>query len=127
MLCIRTKVQPSEVSGLGLFADENITKGTVIWKFEPRLDLLISKEDIEVMSKPAKEQIYNYAYLDRKYNKFLLCGDDARFFNHSIDCNCDDSNEDITIASRDIKKGEELTVNYSTFYGDSDLLSFIKN
>lgn len=124
MLYVKTKVKPSVISGMGLFTEEDISNGTLVWKFEPNLDVLISKEDIENMSVPAKEQVYNYAYLDKKYNKFLLCGDDARFFNHSMECNCDDSNDDITIANRDIKKGEELTVNYFSFYGEVGSLDF---
>ena len=50
----------------------------------------------------------------------MLCGDDARFFNHSDDCNCDDRLPDITIALRNISIGEELTVNYKVFYGDME-------
>ena len=118
MLCVKTKLKPSDISGIGLFADEPIAKGTAVWKFNPLLDTLFSKEDIETLSEPVKKQFYNYAFLDKFHHKYMLCGDDARFFNHSDSPNCNDEDADITIAVRDIPQGEELTVNYKKFYDD---------
>ena len=118
MICVRTKLRQSKISGIGLFADQQILKGTVVWRFEPSLDILLSKEEVTKLSEPAQKQFYNYAFLDKTYKKYLLCGDDGRFFNHSEYPNCDDSLQDKTIALKDIDKGEELTVNYRTFYDD---------
>ena len=120
MLCIKTKLKVSKISGLGLFADELVKKNTIIWRFEPSIDLLFSIENIEKLSSHAQKQFYNYAFLDKTHCKYMLCGDDARFFNHSNNPNCDDSLPDKTIALRDIIPGEELTVNYKTFYEDID-------
>ena len=118
MLCIKTKLKISKISGLGLFADQFIKKNTIVWRFDPSIDLLFSIENIEKLSLHSKKQMYNYAFLDKTHRKYMLCGDDARFFNHSDNPNCDDSLPDITIALRNIKVGEELTVNYNTFYED---------
>lgn len=55
---------------------------------------------------------------------YVLCGDDARFFNHSEDPNCfdfySDEEQDLTAARRDIRTGEELTCDYALF--DLDLI-----
>lgn len=118
MLCINTRLKKSKISGIGLFAGEKIKKGTVVWKFNPKIDILLSKKEILTLSNPSKKQFYNYAFLDNYYKKFMLCGDDARFFNHSDKPNCNDKLKDITIAIRDIDKDEELTVDYRTFYGE---------
>ena len=118
MLCIKSKIANSNISGIGLFADENIKKGTVVWKFEPSLDLLYTKKEVFNFTPEARKQFFNYAFLDTFHNKYMLCGDDARFFNHSDEPNCNDSMRDITITNRDIKRGEELTVDYKSFYGD---------
>lgn len=118
MLLIKTKLAPSSIAGIGLFANEPIAKGTVVWKFEPKLDLLLTKKEADSLTASAREQFYNYAYLDKKYNKYMLCGDDGRFFNHSLNPNCDERRADMTTALRDIAVGEELTVNYGDFYGD---------
>jgi hypothetical protein len=115
---VKTKIEPSKISGTGLFADQFIPKGAIVWKFNKDFDLLLSRDETKTLSKPAKEQFYNYAYFDKKYHKYLLCFDDARFFNHSENFNCDESASDITTALRDINVGEEMTVNYRDFYGD---------
>lgn len=118
MLTVKAKIGSSKIAGIGLFADQFISKGTVVWKFMPGFDLLLSKEGIGRLSEPARKQFYNYAYSDDNYGKWCLNSDDARFFNHSDDPNCDEHVKDLTIALRDIQPGEELTVNYKTFYGD---------
>lgn len=125
MLCIDTIVKKSNISGLGLFANVDIPQGTVIWKFEPKLDTLLKIEDIQNLSEEAIQQFLNYAFFDKSREKFMLCGDDARFFNHSEAPNCDDINTDITVAVRNIQKGEELTVDYKTFDGDITRHTFI--
>ena len=120
MLLVKTKLGNSKIAGIGLFADEFIKEGTVVWEYNPKFDLLYSKEEIEQLPIAFQEQLHRYSYLDKNYGKYLLCGDDARFFNHSDNPNCKDSTEgpDVTVASRDIKKGEELTCNYKVFYQD---------
>ena len=121
MLTIKTKINISTIEGIGLFADQYIPKGTVVWKFDPSIDLVLSKEEIDRLSKPSQEQFYKYAYLDKERGKYLLCGDDARFFNHSPKPNCDETiDNDLTIAMHNIEAGEELTINYKEFYGNMD-------
>ncbi len=123
MILVRTKLDKSSIAGIGLFADEAIKAGTVVWKFQPKLDLLLAKDEVDELSDAAKEQFLNYAYFDESYGKYVLCGDDSRFFNHSDDPNCanGDGSEDTTVAVRYIEKGEELTCNYKTFYRDFHL------
>lgn len=123
MLLVKTKIGLSNIAGIGLFAAQFIPKGTIVWRFNEKLDSMWSKEDIDTLSDESKKQFHNYAYLDIKHNKYLLCGDDARFFNHSDNANCTDSydtNFDETIANKDIEEGEEITCNYKSFYGNMD-------
>src|SRR5215213_8734064 len=124
MLLIKTKLDISPIHGIGLFADEFIAKGTVIWKFSHVIDLILKKEQIEELAETAREQIQKYSYRDIHSGLYILCGDDARFFNHSENPNCLDTcragKEDITLARRDIPAGEELTCNYALF--DLDLI-----
>ncbi len=121
MLLVKTRIGPSKIEGIGLFAAEPIKAGTKVWGYEPNLDLLLSRQQADNLSPSAKEQFYKYAYLDRVRNKYLLCGDDARFFNHSDTPNCDEAaDNDSTFALRDIEVGEELTINYGEFYGNME-------
>lgn len=118
MLCVKTKLAVSNISGIGLFANQFISNGAIVWRYEPSLDILFKKDEVLKFSKASQQQFFNYSFFDRFHNKYMLCGDDGRFFNHSNDNNCDDSKCDVTFAIKDILPGEELTVNYKQFYGD---------
>ena len=129
MLLVRTRLDRSEIDGIGLFAEEDIQRGTVIWRFDPSIDQRFSEDTLSKLSLGAREQIEKYSYREKHSGLYVLCGDDARFFNHSTDPNCIDIYEDaldpndahdVTLALRDIRRGEELTCDYSLF--DQDLL-----
>ena len=119
MLLVKTKLDVSPIHGIGLFADEFIAEGTIIWKFNDLIDLRFAEDRIEQLAESAREQIKKYSYREKHSGLYVLCGDDARFFNHSEDPNCLDiysgEEQDLTVARRDIKAGEELTCNYALF------------
>lgn len=120
MLLVKTTIGPSAIHGLGIFADQFIPKGTIIWKFQSDFDQSIDPKKVELLSEPSKKQFLTYAYLNIKTQRYTLCFDDARFFNHSEQPNTlDDAltsdKEGQTIASKDIHKGEEITCNYKDF------------
>ena len=123
MLLVKTKLDKSPVHGIGLFAAEFIPEGTVIWEFNPAVDTKLTCEQIAQLSPPCQEQIERYTYREKFTGMYVLCGDDARFFNHSADPNCvdiDNAAEGLTVARRNIYPGEELTCDYALF--DLDLL-----
>lgn len=115
MLRVKTRLAPSKVHGIGLFAAEFIPKGSVTWEYAPRLDKTYTERDIERMSAVSKEQFLKYAYHDKKLRKFVLCLDDQRFINHnSVDPNILSTPRQ-DVAARDIHEGEELTCNYNHY------------
>ncbi len=125
MLLVKTKIGQSKINGIGLFADQFIKKGTIIWKFQPGFDLRIDKDELGKLSESAKGQFLKYAYFNPSSRKYILCFDDARFLNHSDKPNCIDvtsldDEETLDVAGRDIEKGEELTCNYKDFDADFD-------
>lgn len=118
MLLVKTYLDRSAIHGIGLFAGERIAKGTVVWRRAPEIDLLLDPADLERLHPTSREQIEKYTYLDQRLRKLVLCGDDARFFNHSDAPNCHDfpdADGGTTVAARDIERGEELTSDYSSF------------
>jgi SET domain-containing protein len=119
MLLVKTKLDRSLIEGIGLFADEFIPKGTTVWRRDAVIDIRFSEEDIANLSETAFQQITKYSYRDKESGLYVLCGDDARFFNHSEDPNCLDFG-DYTFAHRDIEMGEELTCDYMLF--DLDMI-----
>lgn len=115
MLLVRTHLDRSEIHGMGLFADELIPEGTLIWKFMDGFDAIIPADQVKSLPEVVREYIDRYGYLKPEGGGFVLCGDDARFFNHSDYPNTISLSQEITVALRDINKGEELTCNYYEF------------
>lgn len=115
MLLVQTYLDRSPIHGIGLFAGEFIPKGTVIWSFTPGLDLKLRPGRVERLPEPARAWVLHYGYYLADEKRWVVCVDDARFFNHSADPNT--RNTRTTVALRDIEKGEELTSDYHEFDG----------
>jgi len=120
MLLVKTTIAPSPIHGMGLFADQFIPQGTRIWEFTPGFDLKLSSTFLENAPEPLHSWLHTHTYCSRQSHQYILCSDDARFFNHSDTPNTesrevDGEDEVITVAKRDIQPGEELTDDYRTF------------
>jgi SET domain-containing protein len=113
MLLIKTKLRPSNIHGLGLFADENICSGQDVWRFQDGLDMILPLEIFESFPPLAKAFVCRYGTDESAEGYFILYGDDARFINHSRYPNLIwDETRQVMIASRNIYAGEEITENY---------------
>ena len=124
MLLIKTYLKESGIHGVGCFAKEKVLKGTAIWRFLKGFDLALTEEFIGSISEGCREQILKYSYKSPYSQNYILCSDDARFFNHSnnnnvINIKVEGFEEGLDIAQRDIFAGEELTYDYRTFKEDS--------
>jgi uncharacterized protein len=122
MMLVKTVVKPSKIQGLGLFADQHIPQGTPIWQFTRGFDLLVDPKDLKELSQVAHDQFLKYAYQSKKSGKYVLCFDDARFFNHDANPNVSCvfaanvvGEEDVCLANRQIARDEELTCDYREF------------
>lgn len=113
MLKVKTKLGRSLIAGIGLFADEFIHKGTVIWEQSPGLDIVLSKDEYDSLGELDKAFFATYSF--RCHDEYILCIDNSRFINHSDDPNTDDSTNMFTLARKDIWIGEEITSNYKDF------------
>jgi SET domain-containing protein len=105
-------------AGLGLFADEDIKKGTYIIQYVGN----------KITNKEAAEKPNRYLFDLNK--RFTLDGSPryniARYVNHLCKTynadSCDDKGKIFYEANRDIKKGEEIT----TDYGEEHFNQYIK-
>ncbi len=66
-----------------------------------------------------------YAYLDTKYDKYVLSFDNDRYTNHSKEPNTKthfppEDSFGVMIATRNIAHGEELTCDYYEFDGEAE-------
>ncbi len=120
MLLVKTKIGPSKIHGIGLFAAEFVPKGKEVWKFKTGFDLEFSEKELYSLglSQQALEQFLNYCYRSPGTGKYMLCFDDARFVNHSENPNVKgnglERELDMDIALYDISIGDEITYNYIT-------------
>lgn len=112
MLIVKTKLKETKTKGIGLFADEAIKKGQVVWTYNPVIDIKILKKDI-----PKKAKAFFDMYAVDVGDKYLFVNiDNARFLNHSKKSNIKNlGHRKDSFALRDIRKGEELLINYEDF------------
>ena len=111
---IRVWVGTSCIAGKGLFAAQNIEKGTRIIQY---IGARIPKE--ESLWRLAEGNAYIFYFNDRYDIDGKILRNTARYINHSCDPNCDVTLTTRTIwivALRDIHDGEELTYNYGYEY-----------
>jgi uncharacterized protein len=122
MLLVKTKLGTSNIQGIGLFADQFIKKGGIVWRYDYLIDRLYH---INNFVGYLKDTFHKYSW--RIGNYIIVPGDDARFINHSNSPNCIEGDKcrylemtKDTIAAKDIEPGEEITENYSVFDDDFD-------
>jgi uncharacterized protein len=110
MMLVTSYLAPSTIHGFGVFARDNIPANTLMWEFVPGFDIELNPEDFP---SPARAYIAHYG---SKFapNAYLLCGDHARFMNHSDNPNMSGAG-DQNFAIRDIAAGEEITCDYREF------------
>ena len=117
MLRVRTYLAASPIEGIGLFAAEPIPRGALVWKLDDRFDRSYDLRDIPAEDRLLHDMLARYGYRTSAAPVVVLCGDDARFMNHSPTANTDEIGE-MTIATADIAAGEEITCDYAKFdYG----------
>ena len=128
MLKVATKIGPSVIEGLGLFADQPIAPGTRVWVFEPDVDRCMPTSVLHGAGAQQRAFLETYAW--REGDMLFLCCDDMRFLNHSPSPNLvaiRDGSAPLgvaLVAARDIRAGEELTGDYSAY--DQDFSSYAR-
>lgn len=111
MLLVRTKVLPSGIHGLGLFADQFIAKGSTVWEYREPFDTYLSDDFVKSLPDVARQAIEETC--DHDGAGWLVCADNSRFINHCKDANTDCVQEPgFLIANRGIQSGDEITQDY---------------
>ncbi len=110
-------VKKSKICGRGIFAKEAINSGTKIGIFKGKI-ISETKNNLKK---------YSDYLLSISYTKAILVKNDLKFTNHSCDPNCGVKDGIILTAIKNIKKGEELTLDYSTITYDYKMKCFCKN
>jgi len=117
MFSIPTYLGPSAIHGFGVFTATPIPAGTVIWQFVDGVDMRLSEADLLAIPDGVSRMIRSYCYREAS-GTYVLCGDNAKFMNHSFDPSCDDDGV-FTTVRRALPSGTELTCDYRCFDHDT--------
>ena len=114
-----TRIQLSLIHGVGVFAIKDIPKGIFIFGEEDEKFVKVLKSDIFDLDYEVKRLYKDFCVLE---NGYYYCPisfnrmDSSWYLNHSENPNVDCKKDGYLFYSlRDIKKGEELTVNYDKY------------
>lgn len=124
MIHIKYKLKESSLHGVGLFADEDIEKGQLVYTASPILDVNITQEQFDSLDEKEKREVQWWGFWDEPNNVWHVDFDVSKFINHSFDATLTQDNsytDAYLVATRDIKTGEELTQNYLEFESKEDL------
>jgi SET domain-containing protein len=123
MTLIKTRVAPSRIHGLGLFAVEAVPRGAPVWRFQPGFDQEFSPEQFAALPPLAREHTRWFCFVSRESGRVILSGDHACFINHAADANTGAPPGAVppvtTVALRDIAAGEEITCDYWSYDADT--------
>jgi len=110
------KRSTSKINHFGLFAKELIHKDELIWTSTNDAIKVIHVTELKKLSKKEQKEWIDHCYqIGDHYHMDI---DDTRLMNHSCEPNTMDYPKDdpiSIIATRDIKKDEEITWNYLPF------------
>ncbi len=100
----------SKIHGYGIAAGENIKRGEIITRLKGKLKFKINKSIEDALANP------DWVGVDK--NIWIDPDKPYKFLNHSCDANSGIQGRLKLIAVKDIKEGEEITIDYSTIEGD---------
>jgi len=114
MLVVKTQLKQSPIHGLGLFLAEPVSKGTLIWRFDSRIDRVYAETELAFLPESLALFVKTYGCWRRADRLWVLAGDDARFVNHADQptLRAGGNAFDDNFAARDLAVGEELTNDY---------------
>ncbi|MGO9266216.1 MAG: SET domain-containing protein [Candidatus Binataceae bacterium] len=118
---VYTRLKPSKIHGVGVFAVRDIPKGTPVFAEDDEDIVWIDKRNIGELPSAIREFYDDFCIIDgdkygcpENFDKLTI----AWYLNHSDEPNVAPDNEYRFYALRDIKAGEELTANYHSYSDD---------
>jgi len=124
MIHIKYKLDKSDKHGVGLFTDEDLKKGQLVYTASPLLDIDITREQFDSLSHAEKKEVEWWGFFDEPSQKWHVDFDVSKFINHSYNPTVTQNpnhDEAYLITTRDLKTGEELTQNYLDFESKENL------
>jgi hypothetical protein len=116
MMLVRSYVAQSPIEGLGVYADQFIPAGTLIWKLNHNFIATFARGGLGDLPPHIREFVEKYSFPDFENEELLYVEiDNGKFMNHSEKPNTDFKAFSEGYAICDIAEGEEITCNYYEF------------
>lgn len=125
MIHFKYQLKASGLHGVGLFADQKISKDALIYTASRLLDLNITQQQFDSLEDAEQKEVLWWGFFDQPSQMWHVDFDVSKFINHSYDANVtqdEKHDEAYLVASRDIEAGEEITQNYLEFESQEDLI-----
>jgi D-alanine-D-alanine ligase-like ATP-grasp enzyme len=112
-------VRGNSVAGYGIFANRDIAEGGLVFRGEGRTQRIVTRRHVATWSADEQRMFYRYGYPLSDEVFMLWDRDPAQWApqNHSCDANTRFEGLHV-VASRAIRQGEELTLDYATFMNE---------
>lgn len=123
MIHVAYKMKLSGVcDGIGLFADQDIKSGDLIYTPSPLLDVDLTQEQFDGLTPEEQREIKYYGYFDKKSQRWHVAFDAIRILNHAASevANVTQDADMIMKAKYDIAKGDEILQDYAEFLSQDD-------
>ncbi len=114
MLMVKTYLDKSVISGLGVFAGEDIEKDALVWTYAKGFDQIFTQAQYDSFPAQARRHLDTYAFWEDD-DRIIATMDNDKYTNHS------DAPNTYMVSNGDIKaktkiiKGTEITTNYAEF------------
>ncbi len=114
----------SEIHGIGIFANEDIKEGEIIWTPSKEFTYHFDEKQLISLPKSDQDMVRHYGYFHKDLRVWHFSAEDSRYINHSKNPTVKRTVVgDGIFAIRDIQIGEELTQDYEDF---EELRSILK-
>ena len=87
MMMVETVLRQSQIHGVGVFLAQRVEAGQLIWRFDSRIDRVYAPEEIESLPAHVQRYLRTYSTWHAQAGLFVLCGDNAKWMNHSDEAN----------------------------------------
>ena len=112
MMLIDTYLDKSKIHGVGVFSNQNVKKGERIKEVRPEFEIEFNSENLPRMPLALAKFIDTHSYEREFGSKMFVMGiDNEKYLNHSAAPSVNDDG----IALKDIKIGDEITIDYRDF------------
>jgi len=112
MFLIDTYLDKSKIHGVGVFSKENVKKGDKIKEVRPEFEIEFDVKNLPKMPLSLAKFIDTHSYERCLGSKTYVLGiDNEKYINHSDNPSVDDDG----IALKNIKIGDEITIDYRDF------------